>query len=123
MRLRRSIVGLVAPVALPAGSVAALPGHAAAQEVQAVQYVAVGDSVAAGIGAGSPTANSVDFCWADKAHTVRVTNSNLSYPKRVASALGAQLEAFCGANVRTTRAQQTQPLNRGTDLPRCASWT
>lgn len=111
-------MGLVAAAALPAGSVAALPGNAAAQEVQAVQYVAMGDSVAAGIGAGSPTANSVDGCWADEAHTVRVTNSNLAYPKRVASALGAQLDfkAFCGANVRTTRAQQTQTLNRGTDL-------
>lgn len=89
----------VLAVALPAGSVAALPGHAAAQEVQAVQYLAMGDFFAAGIGAGSPTANSVDGCWADRAHTVRVTNSNLAYPKRVVSALGAQLdfEAFCGA--------------------------
>jgi len=111
-------VGLVAAVALPAGSVTAMPGHAAAQEVQAVQYVAMGDSVAGGIGAGSPTANSADGCWADDAHTARVTNSNLAYPKRVASALGAHLDfkAFCGANVKAARTQQTQTLNRDTDL-------
>ncbi|MFD4977395.1 SGNH/GDSL hydrolase family protein [Streptomyces sp. NPDC058424] len=112
------VTGVVAAVALTAGTSATLQGSAAAQETQAVQYVALGDSVAAGIGAGSPTANSVDGCWADKAHTVRVTNSNLAYPKRVASALEAQLDfkAFCGANTRTTRTQQTQTLSRNTDL-------
>ncbi|WP_225080782.1 SGNH/GDSL hydrolase family protein [Streptomyces sp. CoT10] len=112
------IAGLVAALALPAGTITAMQGSASAQEAQPLQYVALGDSVAAGIGAGSPTANSVDGCWADASHTVRVTNSRLAYPRRVASALGAQLDfrAFCGANVRLTRTQQAQTLNAGTDL-------
>ncbi|MFD5699984.1 SGNH/GDSL hydrolase family protein [Streptomyces lasiicapitis] len=95
---------------------AGLPDTAAASS-DVTEYVALGDSVAAGIGAGSPTADS-DNCWVDETETVRVPNSTLAYPKRVSRALGARLndQAFCGANVRATRAHQTRALTRTTDL-------
>ncbi|WP_157839128.1 SGNH/GDSL hydrolase family protein [Streptomyces flavidovirens] len=82
-----------------------------------MKYVALGDSVAAGIGAGSPTANSHN-CWINEEAKIRVPNSTKAYPRRVAAALGAQLDfqAYCGATVSGVRNNQTRTLSKRTKL-------
>ncbi|MFD8381738.1 SGNH/GDSL hydrolase family protein [Streptomyces sp. NPDC059679] len=89
----------------------AQPGSAAARP----HYVALGDSVAAGIGAGS-LSRWQDDCWIDENR--RVPNATKAYPRRVARALGAKLDfkAFCGANTGQVIAEQLGTLNDGTDL-------
>ncbi|WP_421111124.1 SGNH/GDSL hydrolase family protein [Streptomyces sp. NEAU-S77] len=91
----------------------AQPGSAAARP----HYVALGDSVAAGIGAGS-LSRWQGNCFIDEDRKIRVPNATKAYPPRVARALGARLDfkAFCGANTKQVIAEQLGTLNDGTDL-------
>ncbi|MGW0994955.1 SGNH/GDSL hydrolase family protein [Streptomyces sp. NPDC002520] len=96
----------------------ALPRPAGAVEARVTQYVALGDSVAAGIGAGSPSADS-RTCYVNGGESgPKVPNSSLAYPKRVARALGARLidRASCGSDVATVRSQQVPAVTKRTDL-------
>ncbi|MEU3664232.1 SGNH/GDSL hydrolase family protein [Streptomyces sp. NPDC032940] len=92
------------------------PTAAAGTEAEAFRYVALGDSVAAGIGAGSPAAEA-SSCYLDEEPGTRVPNSTLSYPHRVAKALGATLvdRSYCGASSTAARTQATA-VTRTTDL-------
>ncbi|MFD7817640.1 SGNH/GDSL hydrolase family protein [Streptomyces sp. NPDC059785] len=101
-----------ATVALPA------PASATDAGAEAIKYVALGDSVAAGIGAGSPSANS-SSCFLNGGNSgPRVPNSSLSYPNRVAQSLGATLtdKSFCGASSTAVRSQQATAVTKSTDL-------
>ncbi|MEU7047835.1 SGNH/GDSL hydrolase family protein [Streptomyces eurythermus] len=94
-----------------AAAAASTPGPSAAP----VRYVALGDSVAAGVGAGAPNANA-DSCF--RADGTRIPNSTRAYPRLVAKALGARLDfrAFCGANTKAVINEQLGALNRRTKL-------
>ncbi|MFB9507896.1 SGNH/GDSL hydrolase family protein [Streptomyces aurantiacus] len=98
-------------VTLPASTVAV------GAEAEAFEYVALGDSAAAGIGAGSPAANSSN-CYVSGNSGPRVPNSTLAYPKRVAQSLGATLvdKALCGASSNAVRRQQATAVTKATDL-------
>ncbi|MBO8189225.1 SGNH/GDSL hydrolase family protein [Streptomyces spirodelae] len=107
---------------LVAGGMAAavLPGTSVADSSAAappLKYVALGDSVAAGIGAGAPDARSHN-CWIDRAAGKRVPNSSRAYPRRLAAELGAELnfQAYCGATVSQVRTKQARALSKKTRL-------
>ncbi|MFF9457823.1 SGNH/GDSL hydrolase family protein [Streptomyces flaveolus] len=110
---RRAVLGLMA---LLVSAASTAPAVAAGTEAEALRYVALGDSVAAGIGAGSPDAASSN-CYLDEEAGTRVPNSTLSYPNRVAKALGATLvdRSFCGASSTAVKAQATA-VTKTTDL-------
>ncbi|MGI5526909.1 SGNH/GDSL hydrolase family protein [Streptomyces syringium] len=115
MRLRHALLSAALGTALSTTAVvtSAQPGSAAAPP----RYVALGDSVAAGIGAGS-LGKGEDDCWINKEQGIRVPNAARAYPRRVAAALGAKLDfkAFCGANTRQVIAEQLGTLNKRTKL-------
>ncbi|WOX26354.1 SGNH/GDSL hydrolase family protein [Streptomyces solicathayae] len=114
---RTSVIRLTG-AALAAGLVAGVTSPAsAAGDPSPLRYVALGDSVASGIGAGRTT-DSVDGCWADEARTRRIANHAAAYPNRIASALKADLDftAYCGASVAHVRKYQLDTLSAATDL-------
>ncbi|MGP3974064.1 GDSL-type esterase/lipase family protein [Streptomyces sp. 8N114] len=96
----------------------AAPGTSTADSTAPpLKYVALGDSVAAGIGAGAPAARSHN-CWINENAGIRVPNSSRAYPKRIATALGAKLDfqAYCGATVAQVRTKQAKALTKKTRL-------
>lgn len=107
-----ALVGVAAGAAAPAQAAAAPSGSAA---LRGQEYVALGDSYAAGYGLGSLTGDPVSACG----------QSSRDYPHRVASALGARLtDVSCAgattANVLDTKqdgaAPQVDALSKRTKL-------
>lgn len=115
---RRTSALRLSGAVLAAGLIAGITSPAsAAGDPTPLKYVALGDSVAGGIGAG-PSRDSVNGCFADEAETRRIANHSAAYPVRVASALKANLDfqAYCGANVRAVKNTQLRTLSKATDL-------